>query len=123
MRYDATEGPDASEWLESDEAERLDAVLRYHRSAKERAGSARAHAAIHVTVENQLAEGLGGAVRAMERLREQGPDRHDAIHAVGAVVSEQIYSALKHRAFDAAQYEARLDALTADAWRKSGDGE
>ena len=123
MRYDPTQGLDASEWLESDEAERLDAVLRYHKRDKERAGSVRAHAAIHVTVENQLAEGLGGAVRAMERLREQGLGRHDAIHAVGSVVAEQIYAALKHRAFDAAEYEARLDVLTAEAWRKSGDGE
>jgi hypothetical protein len=122
VRYDPTEGPDASKWLESDEAERLDAALRYHKNAKERDGSIRAHAAIHVTVENQLAEGLGGVVRAMERVREQGLDRHGAIHAVGSVVAEQIYAALKHRAFDAAQYEARLEVLTAAAWRKSGDG-
>jgi hypothetical protein len=123
VRYDPTEAPDVSEWLEADEAERLDAVLRYHKRGREGAGSLRAHAAIHVTVENQLAEGLGGAVRAMGRLREQGLDRHDAVHAIGSAAAGQIYAALKHRACDAVQYEARLDVLTAEAWRNSGGGE
>jgi len=123
VRYDATEAPNVSEWLEADEAKRLATVLRYHKRGREGAGSLRAHAAIHVTVENQLAEGLGGAVRAMGRLREQGLERHDAVHAIGSAVAEQIYAALKHRAFDAAQYEARLDVLTAEAWRNSGGGE
>jgi hypothetical protein len=30
---------------------------------------------------------------------------------------------VKHRAFDAAQYEGRLDVLSAEAWRNSGGGE
>jgi hypothetical protein len=91
------------------------------RVAHEEAGSLRAHAAIHATVETQLAEGLGCAVRAMERLVEQGLDRHEAVHAIGSVVAAQLYAALQHRAFDSAEYEARLDALTADSWRKSAD--
>jgi hypothetical protein len=121
VRYDPTEAPDPSEWLASDEAERLDAVLRYHKRAKEKAGSWRAHAAIHAAVETQLAEGLGGAVRAMERLVGQGLDRHEAVHAIGSVVAAQLYAVLQHRAFDSVEYEARLDALTADSWRLSAD--
>ena len=120
MRYDPREAPDPSRWLATDEAERLEAVLRYHSRGGAGPGSARLHAAFHVTVETQIAEGLGGAVRALGRLIEQGLDRHDAIHCIGTVTAEEVYGALKNRAFDAAHYEARLDALTAEAWRNSG---
>jgi len=122
VRYDPTEAPDPLEWLETDEGERLDAVLRYHKRAKERAGSPHAHAAIHVTVETQLTEGLGATARAMERLLEEGLDRHEAIHAIGSAVAEQIYATLQRRSFNAAEYDALLDALNADRWRKSGGG-
>ena len=121
MRYDPTKAPDPSEWLATDEAERLAAVLRHHKRAQEETSSLRAHAAIHATVETQLADGLGPAVRAMERLVEQGLDRHDAVHAIGSVVAAQLYAALQHRAFDSGEYEARLDALTAASWRNSAE--
>ena len=121
MRYDPTKAPDPSEWLAMDEAERLAAVLRHHKRAQEEDGRLRAHAAIHATVETQLAEGCGPAMRTIERLVEQGLDRHDAVHAIGSVVAAQLYAALQHRAFDSAEYEARLDTLTADSWRESAD--
>jgi hypothetical protein len=121
VRYDPMDAPDSAEWLAASEADRLDAVLRNHKRTKKRAGNLRAHAAFHVIVETQLAEGLGGTVRALARLREQGLDRHDAIHAVGSVLAEQFHAAFRHRAFDSSQYEARLDALTADVWRSSGE--
>jgi hypothetical protein len=122
LRYEPTSTPDASRWLETPEGERLDAVLRQHEMAGEKAGSLRMHAAIHVTVETQLAEGHAAAVRAMQRLTEQGLDRHEALHAVGSAVAGQIFAALKGRSFDAAEYEKRLDALTVDSWRNSSSG-
>lgn len=66
-RYDPADAPDPSVWLEADEGERLEAIFRYHKRAGQGAGSLRAHSAIHAAVENQLAEGLEAAVRAMSR--------------------------------------------------------
>ena len=57
MQYDPTEAPDSSEWLATDEAERLAAVLRQHKRAHEEAGSLRAHAAIHATVRRNWPRG------------------------------------------------------------------
>jgi hypothetical protein len=45
--------------------------------SKEHGGNLRAHSAIHAAVENQLAEGLDAAVRAMTRLVAQGLDRNE----------------------------------------------
>ncbi len=124
MRYDPANAPDRSAWLDADEAERLDAILRYHKRAKERAGNMRAHSAIHAAVENQLAEGHDAAVRAITRLMGEGLDRHDAVHAIGSVVAKQIYTMLKQqRPHDSAEYATQLDQLTAESWRSSGERE
>jgi hypothetical protein len=111
--------PDASVWLAADEADRLEAVRRQHKHAGERSGNPRLHAAVHVTIETQLAEGLAPVVRAMQRLADEGLDRHDALHAVGSVVAEQMVEAVHGRGFDATEYETRLDALSAASWRGS----
>jgi hypothetical protein len=122
MRYDPANAPIPSAWLEAGESERLDAILRYHKRAKEHGGNLRAHSAIHSAVENQLAEGHDAAVRAMTRLEAKGLDRHDAVHAIGSVVAKQIHAMLQGlREHDSAQYAAQLDALTAESWRNSGD--
>ena len=124
MRYDPADAPIPSAWLEADESGRLDAILRYHKRAKEHGGNLRAHSAIHTTVENQLAEGHDAAVRAMTRLEAEGLDRHDAVHAIGSVVAKQIHAMLQQRRpHDSAEYAAQLDALTAKSWRNSGDDE
>ncbi len=124
MRYDPADAPDPSAWLEADEGERLEAIIRYHKRAKERGGNLHAHSAVHAAVENQLAEGLGATVRAMSRLVAQGLDRHDAVHAIGSVMAKQIYGVLqKRRPYDSAEYAAQLDELTAESWRKTGDDE
>jgi hypothetical protein len=124
MRYDPANAPIPSAWLDADESERLDAILRYHKRAKEHGGNLRAHSAIHTAVENQLAEVHDAAVRAMTRLQAEGLDRHDAVHAIGSVVAKQIHAMLQERReHDSAQYAAQLDALTAESWRNSGDDE
>ena len=122
MRYDPTEPPVPSEWLEADEGERLDAVLRHHKKTRSRVGNVRIHSAIHLAVETQLAEGLQAAVRAMSRLTEGGLDRHDAIHAIGSVVAGQIQQVFQQRAHDPEVYAAELEKLTVEGWRSSGDG-
>jgi hypothetical protein len=45
-----------------------------------------------------------------------------AIHAIGSVLAEHMFAASQGRPFDATEYEARLTALTAESWRKSGEG-
>ncbi len=119
MRYDPAVAPDSSEWLQAADDERLQGVRRYHRHAGEVAGNLRLHAVVHVTVETQLAEGVPATVEAMERLLAEGLDRHDAVHAIGSAVTEQMYAAVQGCAFDAAAYEVKLRSITAEGGRDS----
>lgn len=122
MNYNAQIAPAADDWLAEPEALRLAAVEDYHLEIGSQAPSPRAHATIHVAVENQIAEGLDAARSAVERVMAEGLDRHDAIHAIGSVLTHHLYGVLKEqREFDAARYEADLEALTAEAWLASGD--
>ena len=81
----------------------------------------RLHATIHVIVENQVA--LGDEIpvrRTLERLRAEGLDRHDAVHAVGSVVAKRIYELLKEglpTGDPNEPYWAELENLTAEGWR------
>jgi hypothetical protein len=122
MRYDAQRGPDAGEWRQAEEGERLEAVRTYHREQGERLPSARLHAAIHVVIETQLAEGYAPTARALARLRRRGLDRHEAIHAIGSVAAQELHALLSGsaKAFDAAAFERALDALDGEAWRAGG---
>jgi len=95
-RYHPHHAPDPEAWLALDEGERTELVLQYHRRARVRLPNARLHAAIHVVVENQVA--LGDEIpvrRTLERLRAEGLDRHDAVHAAGSVLAKRIYDLLK----------------------------
>jgi len=123
-RYDPEIGPDATEWLALDEDERLLLVEGYHRDARVPLprGARRLHAAMHAIVENQLAAKDEPVVRARSRLMKEGLSRHDAIHAVGSLVAEQIYDLLKLK--DApetarARYYAAVERLTAAEWLKN----
>ena len=113
MVYDPLVNPDAQAWLALSEAQRLDAVLEYHRRLQIMSPSARLHAALHVTVENQLAEGHAPALAALERLTAAGMDRHEAVHAIASVAVVQMRRVLRDkRPFDQAAYEQDLMALT-----------
>jgi hypothetical protein len=50
----------------------------------------------------------------------EGLDRHEAIHAIGSVLSEQLFAALREEGGDDpnAQYVEKLNRLTAESWRK-----
>jgi hypothetical protein len=76
------------------------------------------HATIHSAVETQLAEGHPHAAAALARLLAEGLDRHEAIHAIGSVLTEEIFEVLKSkRAHDPVAYARRLDKLTGAGWR------
>ena len=122
MKYDPQRAPDPKTWLALDEEERIVLVLQYHRRARVRVPNARLHATIHVIVENQVA--LGDEIpvrRTLERLRAEGLDRHDAVHAAGSVLAKRIYDLLKEGlpAGDPNEpYWAELESLTAEGWRR-----
>jgi hypothetical protein len=120
--YDPLAAPDPERWLALDEEERLRLVKDYHRGVD--MPSPDAHAAIHDTVENQVAMGDELPVRRkLEELMDEGLDRHEAIHAIGSVlmthISDLIRGAAKSSAPDVNDaYFAQLEALTAESWRR-----
>lgn len=119
-RYDPNVAPRASAWLALDEGERLLLVERYHEREDPELPNVRLHSSIHVIVENQLAEGIPASRDAFERVRRGGLNRHDAIHAVGTVVAEHLWSLLNEEAGEGdrnAALERALHELTADQWR------
>lgn len=85
-------------------------------------GARRLHATIHAIVENQLALNDAPVVRALAGLMQEGLSRHDAVHAIGSIVAEQIYDLLKLT--DAPEtarirYYAAIERLTAAEWGKN----
>lgn len=119
MKYDPDVAPDAAEWLDSDEGSRLAAVRQYHKRARAPVGaSPDVHAGIHVAVENQLAEGHPAATGALSRLVAEGLDRHEAVHAIGAVLAAEMFDVMKLQTpHDPDRYARRLQTLTASRWR------
>ena len=123
MAYDPFVKPDERSWLALSEAQRIDHVLDYHRRSQMVSPSARLHAALHVTVENQLAEQQAAPVAALERLMASGIDRHEAIHAIASVAAAQMQRVVRERRpFDQAAYEQDLLALTTEDGKDSPSG-
>ena len=84
-------------------------------------GSEMIHAAIHVIVENQIALKEKPVPETLEKLMRQGLDRHEAIHAIGAVLAEDMHAIIQGNntaVHDPGKYRRRLKKLTAKRWRK-----
>jgi hypothetical protein len=122
MNYDPFHDLDPKAWLAVDEYTRIDSVEQYHRRRKIQLPNAKVHATIHVIVENQVALGDQYPAKSiLARLMAEGLDRHDAIHALGSVLSRRMYKALKNEGAGTdlnAQYLEELGQLTAESWRK-----
>ena len=122
--YDPEEEPSAADWLAVNEAERIAGVESYHRRRRIRVPQLTLHATIHVVVENQIALGEAVVIDAVARLRAEGLTRHDAVHAVGMVLAENIYELLKAPPVQSSDpnsaYFDRLRGLTAAEWLRSG---
>ena len=121
-RYDPDQPPEAGAWMDLDEQERIQLVEDFHARQRVELPNAKLHAVIHVVVENQIAMGLESVVRAIPLLIAQGLSRHDAVHAVGSVVAEQIFDLSRGKgvATEAvhARYDAEIDRLSAKRWRR-----
>lgn len=120
-RYDPERAPNAAEWLALDEQERIALAEKYHRVARIKVPNDKLHAAIHVVVENQIAEGHAPVVRAMARLTSTGLSRHDALHAIGSVLAEHLFDLFHDTPTNGSQlvnYDAAVERLTAESWRR-----
>lgn len=119
--YDPDASRDAADWLQTDEGERIELVSSFHRGQKIHLPNAQLHAVIHVIVENQLALGEEVVAETLARLQKEGLDRHDALHAIGSVLAEDLYELMQDGAeatTDAyRRYLERLKKLTAKNWR------
>src|SRR5262245_7758198 len=122
-RYNPLKTPDPQEWLALDEGERLRMVEDYHRRVRVRVrlANAKAHAVMHVIIENQIALGDETPVQlTAQRLMDEGLDRHDTIHAIGSVLVGYMFDLTRRPATggDPNQpYFAELERLTAERWR------
>ena len=121
MRYDANQELDPETWLALDEAERIDLVIDHHRRTRVQLEDPKLHAMTHVVVENQIALGDGTPVKGtLDRLMDEGLDRHDAIHAIGSILMGIVFDAVR-KAEDAddinAKYKRELATLTATGWQ------
>ena len=131
-KYDPHQAPDPDEWNEVDESERILLVQRYHRRKHIRLPNEVLHATIHAIVENQVAMGDKLNVAAtVDRLMSEGLNRHEAIHAIGSVLAERLYTVLGGGATAARatpeaterDWASRLDKLSAEEWRNMGEQE
>ncbi len=122
-QYDPKKTHDPKEWLLLDEWERTNLIVDYHESADVELSNALLHAVFHTIVENQIAMGEKVPARTLRRLMKEGLGRHEAIHAVGSVLSEQIYNTMSGSSSSIdinEQYARKLEALTAKGWLSSG---
>lgn len=118
--YDPQHAPDPDWWLALDEQERIDLARDHHRRARVRLPNAKMHAVFHAVVETQIAMGDELLVaRTLDRLRAEGLDRHDALHAIGSVLARQLHAAMTEGETGVdrnAAYRRDLDALSAEGW-------
>jgi hypothetical protein len=121
MRYDPDVAPSPLEWLTLHETERIAVIEQSHDVA---VPNLPLHVAIHAAVETQIAMHLTSVIAAAARLRAEGLDRHDTIHAIGAVLAAHMWSmaTADPAAGDPnASYYAALDQLSAESWRRDYD--
>lgn len=121
MRYNPRRAPDPEQWLEDDDTEKRIAVLQYHRRARVELPNEQVHAAIHVIVENQAAMGDETPVaETLQRLRKEGLDRHEAVHAVGSVLAGHMWKLMRQEDVGTEDpnvaYFEEVRSLTAQKW-------
>jgi hypothetical protein len=120
--YSPDKSINPEEWLALDEGERIALVKAFHENLDDGLpeDAIPLHSSIHAIVETQLAMGVESVPETIEKLIRQGLDRHEAIHAVGAILSEDMFDMLKGniKEFSSKRYRKRLEKITAKRWRR-----
>jgi hypothetical protein len=117
--YDPETAPDAVDWLELEENERIRRIASHHRRVKVKLPNPQVHATLHSVVENQIAEEMQTVRETVARLQKEGLSRHDAIHAVGSVLVGRLYTLMQEGAraqFEVEAYFQDLRSLSAEKW-------
>ena len=95
--------------------------MDYHRHAGVKLENLKLHAITHVVVKNQVALGEPTPVLdTLNRLVDEGLDRHEAVHAIGSILMETVFDAV-HKPDDGgdinSDYYRELALLMAAGWR------
>ena len=121
-KYNPDQPVNSKNWLALDESILIELVHDFHSELDlEMADEALSlHSTIHVLVENQLAMGVELIPETIAKLTRQGLNRHEAIHAIGALISEDIFDVLNGNAeeFSQKKYRRKLEKITAKRWLK-----
>ena len=121
-KYDPADSIDPQEWLALDEVTQIELVRDYHAQlGLEMPDDAlMVHSSIHVIVENQLALEVYLIPQTIAKLTRQGLDRHEAIHVIGAILSEDIFDLIKGNITELSptRYRKKLEKITAKRWLK-----
>jgi hypothetical protein len=121
MKYDPLIAPDPRVWLDMGEDAQIRSVRDYHMTHAPERLKEDLHAAFHVMIENQLAVEEKPVQATLARLMNEGLDRHEAIHAMSAVLMEHMYD-IVHRGSTGDKtkemYYQDLSHLVASEWKK-----
>lgn len=124
MKYYNPDKPlNISEWLVLDDEQRKILVSNFHESTEEEFqddGALTMHCYMHVVVENQIATNVDLVSETVTKLVRQGLSRHEALHAISAIIVEDIFDMLKgtKSEFCPKKYRRKLEKITAKRWRK-----
>ncbi|MGI2029721.1 hypothetical protein [Endozoicomonas acroporae] len=124
MKYYNPDKPlNISEWLVLDDAQRKILVYNFHESIGaefQDDGALTMHSYMHVVVENQIAANVDLVSETVTKLVRQGLSRHEALHAISAIIVEDIFDMLKgsKSEFCLKKYRRKLEKITAKRWRK-----
>ena len=122
MTYNPNIQIDKQQWLEMDEAQRIAIVETFHAQNDEdlEEEAKTLHASFHVIVENQIAQNVTIVEQTIAKLIRQGIDRHEAIHAISAIMSEDILNAARGEGeeFTIKKFRKKFEKITAKRWRK-----
>ena len=119
--YDPSISPDPEQWFELDEQERIELAFQFVENFETEVNEEahKVHATIHAIIENQLAENVEPTLETYKRLIRQGLNRHETIHALGAVIFEDIIAVMESKTHQPlGKHKLRLRKLTAKRWRK-----
>jgi len=120
--YNPNKAVDPENWLALDETTRIELVHDFHIGLDHELtdDALSLHSSIHVIVENQLAMGVDLIPETIAKLMRQGLNRHEAIHAIGAIISGDIFDVMNGDAeeFSPKKYRRKLEKITAKRWLK-----